>query len=267
VTTQVFVGAVLIGIGVGFLSGAFGKGGSALATPLLHLIGVPAIVAIASPLPAAIPSSWLASRSYARTNNVDRRVVRIGLPIGLPATAVGALLTRWIPGAPLVIVTDVVILAFGLRILLTQRVTKAGVAKAGVAKAGVAKESVASRDARATTARILVIVGVVGFVSGLLGNSGGFLLAPLFMSALDMPIHRAFGTSLVLATCLAVPGALVHWWLGHIDWSLTIAFGLAAIPAALVGAQVALRTKDRSLTLVYGLGLSTFGGGLLALAR
>jgi hypothetical protein len=252
VTTDVFVGAVLIGIGVGFLSGAFGKGGSAIATPLLHLVGVPAIVAIASPLPAAVPSSWMASRTYARAGNVDRRVVRVGLPIGLPATVVGALLTRWIPGEPLVLVTDVVILAFGLRILLTRRADQA-----------------VSRNqhfARASTARILALVGSVGFVSGLLGNSGGFLLAPLFVAVLGMPIHRAFGTSLVLATFLAVPGALVHWWLGHIDWSLTLAFGLAAVPAALVGAQVALRTRDRSLTLAYGVGLSTLGGGLLALA-
>ena len=118
---QVLLGAVLIGIGVGFLSGAFGKGGSAVATPLLHLLGVPAIVAIASPLPATIPSTWFASRVYARTGDVDRRVVRVGLPIGLPATVVGALLTRWIPGGPLVIVTDVVVLAFGLRILLDAR--------------------------------------------------------------------------------------------------------------------------------------------------
>lgn len=259
-STQVLLGTTLIGIAVGFLSGAFGKGGSAIATPLLHLIGVPAIVAIASPLPATIPSTWLASRTYARSGNVDRRVVRIGLPIGLAATVVGALLTQWIPGGPLVIVTDVVILAFGLRILLTHHAAP---------RQAHAREGVADDDptTRATTSRILAIVGIVGFVSGLLGNSGGFLLAPLFMSVLGMPVHRAFGTSLVLATCLAVPGALVHWWLGHIDWSLTFAFGLAAVPAALVGAQLALRTKDRSLTLAYGVGLSTLAGGLLALAH
>ena len=246
-----FVGAILIGIGVGFLSGAFGKGGSAIATPLLHLIGVPAIVAIASPLPATIPSTWLASRTYARSGNVDLRVVRVGLPIGLTATVVGALLTRWVSGGPLIIVTDVMVLAFGLRILLTRH----------------EPDRVARDDVRATALRIIVVVGAVGFVSGLLGNSGGFLLAPLFMGVLGMPIHRAFGTSLVLATCLAVPGTLVHWWLGHIDWSLTFAFGLAAVPAALVGAHVALRTKDRSLTLAYGVGLSTLAGGLLALAH
>jgi len=250
VSPQIFVGVILIGVGVGFLSGAFGKGGSAIATPLLHLLGVPAIMAIASPLPATIPTTWLASRAYTQTGDVDRRVVRLGLPIGVPCTIAGALLTRWIPGGPLVTVTDVVILAFGLRILLTRH-----------------HSSTVDRVECTTVRRVLMVVGVVGFVSGLLGNSGGFLLAPLFMSALGMPIHRALGTSLVLATCLAVPGTLVHAWLGHIDWSLTLAFGLASAPTAAFGAQVALRTKARSLTLAYGVGLATLAGGLLALAH
>jgi uncharacterized membrane protein YfcA len=169
---------------------------------------------------------------------------------------VGAFLTRWIPGAPLVIFTDAVILTVGLRILLTQR-----------ASPHATRADDEARDTRVTVARVLAIVGVVGFVSGLLGNSGGFLLAPLFMSGLGMPVHRAFGTSLVLATCLGVPGALVHWWLGHIDWAVTFAFGVAAVPAAIAGAQVALRAKARSLTLAYGVGLSTLAGGLLALSH
>jgi uncharacterized membrane protein YfcA len=261
VTADLLLGVVMIGMGVGFLSGAFGKGGSAVATPLLHLIGVPAIAAIASPLPATIPSTWLASRPYARAGNIDQRVVRMGLPVGIPATAVGALLTRWIPGGPLIIITDVIVLAFGLRILIGALTSEPG--------ADGAREdaSADTRDARVTTMRVIAIVGAVGFVSGLLGNSGGFLLAPLFMAVLDMPIHRALGTSLLLATCLAVPGTIVHWWLGHIDWSLTLAFGIACVPAAIFGAQVALRTSRRSLSLAYGFGLATMGGGLLALAH
>jgi uncharacterized protein len=249
VDAHLFLGIALIGLGVGFLSGAFGKGGSALATPLLHLMGVPAIIAIASPLPATIPSSLIAGRAYGRSGNIDRRILRIGLPIGLPATIAGAWLTRWIPGGPLIIATDVVVLAFGIRILLMRNAPSV------------------SDDTRATTTRILVVVGAVAFVSSMLGNSGGLLLAPLFMSVLGMPIHRAFGTSLVLATCLAIPGTLVHAMLGHIDWAQTLAFGLATVPAATFGARLALRTKDRPLRLAYGAGLTMLAGGLLALAH
>lgn len=43
------------GLGVGLLFGLFGVGGSAFATPALALLGVPGVIAVASPLPATIP--------------------------------------------------------------------------------------------------------------------------------------------------------------------------------------------------------------------
>ena len=121
--------------------------------------------------------------------------------------------------------------------------------------------------AEPTVVRIAIVVGAVGLVSGLLGNSGGFLLAPLFAGVLGLPIHRALGTSLVLAACLAVPGTVIHAWLGHVDWTITLAFGLASVPAASAGARLALRTKARPLTLAYGAGMATLAGGLLALSH
>jgi uncharacterized membrane protein YfcA len=249
VNVQLALGVMLIGLGIGFLSGAFGKGGSAIATPLLHLVGVPAMVAVASPLPATIPSTFVASRSYAREGHVDGRVLRLGVCIGLPATAIGALMTRWIPGGALILATDVVVLVLGLRFLVGSHV------------------ATASAPARASAPRVLAVAAVVGIVSGLLGNSGGFLLAPLFIAVLGMPVRRALGTSLALAGVLAVPGTIVHAWLGHIDWTVTAAFAFGAIPLAMLGAHVALQIKERALTVAYGAGLAFVAGGLLVFAR
>lgn len=254
---QLWIGALLIGAGVGFLSGAFGKGGSAVSTPLLHALGVPAIVAIASPLPATIPSTLLASRGYARAGHVDRGVLRIGLIVGVPLTAMGAFLTRWIAGEPLVLATDVILLVLGLRVLMAAHAAPA------------LDDPNASADAAPTVSkgRTIAVVAVAGAVSGLLGNSGGFLLAPLFMSVLHMPVRRALGTSLALAAALAVPGTIVHAWLGHIDWSLTLVFGLAAVPFASFGATLALRVREKSLSFAYGAGIALLSGGLLVFAR
>src|SRR5947208_15021983 len=94
VSSNVLLGTLLIGAAVGFLSGAFGKGGAAISTPLLHAIGVPAFVAVASPLPATIPSTLFASRGYARAGHIDGRVLRIGALVGIPATIAGAVCTR-----------------------------------------------------------------------------------------------------------------------------------------------------------------------------
>jgi uncharacterized membrane protein YfcA len=104
-------------------------------------------------------------------------------------------------------------------------------------------------------------------VSGLLANSGGFLLAPLYMAVLRMPVKRAFACSLAVAAVLAVPGTLVHWALGHIDWSVVGLFALTSIPLSYVGARVAIRTRPARLERLYGAVLATVGLGLLVLAR
>ena len=50
----VFVAA---GAAIGLLVGLFGVGGSSVATPLLSVLGVPGLLAVASPLPATIPAA------------------------------------------------------------------------------------------------------------------------------------------------------------------------------------------------------------------
>jgi len=104
---------------------------------------------------------------------------------------------------------------------------------------------------------------VVGLASGLLANSGGFLLAPLYLTVLRLPIKSAFASSLAVASVLAVPGTLVHWRLGHIDWHLVLVFGAASIPLSYLGARVALRTDPVRLERLYGAALLALGIVLL----
>ncbi|MEO7369947.1 MAG: sulfite exporter TauE/SafE family protein [Ilumatobacteraceae bacterium] len=235
--------AALIGVGIGFLGGLLGKGGSAIATPLLHAIGVPAIIAVASPLPATIPSTLIASYAYARERFVDWRVVRWSIGFGVPATALGAFLTRWISGGALVRITDVILIGLGLRLIF-----------------GTAGQPGADRDAKVVSTLLLAsLASGVGFVSGLLANAGGFLLAPLFITVLRLPIKRALASSLAVASVLAVPGTIVHAALGHIDWTLVVVFGSTAVPLSFIGARVAMRTDPHRLERIYGAALIVLG--------
>lgn len=237
------VGAALIGIGIGLMGGMFGKGGSAVATPLLHAIGVPAIVAIASPLPATIPSTLAASWAYWREDYVDWRVVRWSIGFGIPATIAGAIATRWVGGGALVKLTDVVLVGLGARFALPQR-----------------KRPTRRGDAPRDYAVVLVAVAVVvGFASGLLANSGGFLLAPLFATVLRRPIKVAFASSLAVAAVLALPGTIVHAALGHIDWSLVAVLAATSVPLSFLGARIALRADPARLERIYGVALAALG--------
>ncbi len=244
------VGLIIIGATVGFLGGLFGKGGSAIATPLLVAIGIPPIISVASPLPSTIPATMVAAAAYGREQLIDWRVVRWSVIVGVPATAIGAYATRWIGGSALVVATEIVVALLGLRFLIAP---------------GDPREIVSVPGA--FRSRLVVVALAVGLISGLLANGGGFLLAPLYVLALRLPIKAAFASSLVVAAALAVPGTLVHAALGHIDWTIVVIFGAAAIPLSFVGARVALRTNSVRLERIYGGALLVLGTATLAINR
>ena len=251
----IWIEVAIIGVGVGFLSGLFGKGGSAVATPMLAAIGIPPVIALAAPLPAAVPSMLAALRAYWHKQLIDRTVIGWSLAFGIPATLLGALATRWIGGGPLVLATDVVIAGLGLWFLVRPRLPHA---------ASAVPEPVESGRVGGIGGVAAVAV-TVGLVSGLLANSGGFLLAPLYLAVLRLPIKKAFASSLAVAVVLALPGTVVHAALGHIDWRVVMVFAATSVPLAYTGARVALRLRAERLERIYGGALAALGLGFLVL--
>jgi uncharacterized membrane protein YfcA len=83
--------------------------------------------------------------------------------------------------------------------------------------------------------RLAAVAALTGVASGLLANSGGFLLAPLYVAVLRLPLKVSFACSLAVAAVLAVPGTIVHTALGHIDWSVVATFGAASVPFSYLG--------------------------------
>jgi len=118
------IGALGVGIIIGFLGGLFGKGGSAIATPLLSLIGFPGFIAVAAPLPATVPGTLVASAEYWRSSLIDWQIVRWSVIAGIPATILGSYLTVFTGATPLLIVTGFLVLGFGLSFLFSPRERK-----------------------------------------------------------------------------------------------------------------------------------------------
>ncbi len=114
-------GEFAVGILIGFLGGLFGKGGSSIATPLLSLIGVPGFIAVASPLPAVIPGTLIASAAYWKSHLLDWEIVLWSVAIGVPTIILGAFLTKFTGDRPLLIATGILVLGFGLSFLLSPR--------------------------------------------------------------------------------------------------------------------------------------------------
>lgn len=242
---------VIVGVGavIGFLGGLLGKGGSALATPILVAFGVPPVVALAAPLPATVPGTLVAADSYRRLGLIDRDVLTWSLIAGIPATVLGAVGSKYVDARALVVVTDVVIVVLGTRMLLWP------------GHGGPAA------DAAPIGRHLIIGVAVItGLAAGLLANSGGFLLAPLFIAVLGMAIKPALGTSLAVAAVLAVPGTLIHLALGHLDLMVVAAFAVGSVPLSRLGARVGLRTDPSRLERGYGAVLALLGAVFLVAA-
>lgn len=245
-----YVGAFLTGVAVGFLGGLFGKGGSAVATPLLSLLGFPGYIAVASPLPATVPGTAIASFAYWKSNLLDWEVVWWSVGVGTPAIIIGSLLSQVTGAKPLLIATGILVLGFGLSFLLFPAETVLPGASGKVERP----------DERSFWRTRLFCVGAgVGLLSGLLANSGGFLLAPSYSRFLRQPIKKAFACSLAVSAILALPGTIMHAYLGHISWIVAGLVAAGAVPFSYLGAKLAIRTRAARLERWYGLALTAPG--------
>jgi uncharacterized membrane protein YfcA len=237
---------VLAGLGVGAFFGVFGAGGSAFATPILALMGVPGVLAIASPLPAMLPASLTGARFHATRGTFNRRVALLAIAGGVPGTAVGALISSALDGRRLLLLSGLMLLVVGVRVVWPSR-TRA--------------------EATPATRHPGVLVAAtfgVGLLTGLLANGGGFLLVPLFIVGFGLATGEAAGTSMLVVGVLTVPTLVTHWALGHIDWGVALAFGLGVVPGSLVGAHLSGRLPEHVARVAFGATLVVFALGFLA---
>jgi uncharacterized protein len=245
-----YFGVFCIGIVVGFLGGLFGKGGSAIATPLLSLIGIPGFIAVASPLPATVPGTFIASVEYWKLKLIDWQIVRWSIFTGFPAAILGAYLTIYTGSVPLLIFTGFLVLFFGLSFIIAPREKKD---KQVTMEAGI------DQHPSYWHLRLILVSLFVGFVSGMLANSGGFLLAPLFARILKLPLKKAFACSLAVSIFLAIPGTIVHAYLGHLNWFVTLIIAIGSVPSSFFGARLAIKSKPSLLEFGYGIILIGLG--------
>lgn len=246
-----YIGVFLIGVIIGFLGGLFGKGGSAIATPMLSLIGIPGFVAVTAPLPATVPGTFIASVPYWKSKLLDWQIIIWSIAIGVPSTIIGSYLTEYTGATPLLIITGGLVLFFGISFLLAPREKSKNQIYAQI-----------ERPAHWRLKLTFVAIGI-GLISGLLANSGGFLLAPSYARILNQPIKKAFACSLAVSMVLALPGTIVHAYLGHIDWIITGVLALGSVPFSYLGASVAVKANSKSLERWYGFALTILGGYFL----
>jgi uncharacterized membrane protein YfcA len=229
------------------LYGAFGAGGAAFATPVLALAGVPGALAVASPLPAMLPASLVSARSHLRQGTLDRRVAGLAIAGGLPGTLAGGLASGLVDAHLLLVLSAVLLIAVGVRVLLPDPVGHEG----------------RCAERRDRPALVVALAFAVGLLTGLLANGGGFLLVPAFVLVLGLTTAAAAGTSMVVAGILSLPTLAIHWSLGHVDWVVAAVFALGVVPGLLAGRAVATRVPTETARRAFGVLLVAFAAWFL----
>jgi uncharacterized membrane protein YfcA len=227
--------AVIAGVGLGLLVGVllgfFGGGGSILAVPaLVYGAAVPLAEAVPMSLLVVGVSSVTALLPRLRHGQIAWGVAAVFGAAGAAAAFAGAAVNRLLDPRIVLVGFAALMVAAAVRMLREQ--TSAGgdcaLPGGGVNWRGCLPKAIGSGL-------------VVGFLTGLFGVGGGFLIIPALVLLLGLPMTTAVGTSLVVIVVNAAAGFAAHADDTTLDYTLTTAFTLAAIAGSLAAARLATR--------------------------
>jgi hypothetical protein len=259
---------LLIGVGmvVGFLSGLVGVGGGFLMTPILMMIGVPPTVAAASDSNAIVATSASGTAVHFRLGNVDLKLGGVLLLGGLAGAAIGVRIIkalRALGNADFVItITYVVVLgsvgAFmfleGLHSL--RRAVMTPVAHQPVEHHGFLRKLPFQMHFPNSRVQHSVLVpfalcALVGVLSAIMGVGGGFIMVPMMVYLLRMPMHTAIGTDLFQILFTSAGVTLMQATTNHtVDVVLALLIALGSTAGAQIGARLARLLRGDQLKIV-----------------
>jgi uncharacterized protein len=286
------IGSVLAGVFVGVMSGLLGIGGGTVMVPLFRLaFGLSPVTSTATSLFAIIPTSISGVSAHLRGKTcIPKLGIALGLG-GAVMSPIGVLLANISP-AWLVMVVAALIIGFSafkmFRKAAKMKPAKAAAAAAATGEpataaasssAGTAEPAAAAKPAASETVagkpvkpaapstpvipdppelgrrEYLIGVGIgmiAGLASGYVGVGGGFIMVPMMLAILSIPMTLASGTSLIAIMILAIPGVIEQAVLGNINYLAGIAMVVGTIPGAVVGARLIKVIPERQLRFLFG---------------
>ena len=242
----------LVGVLIGIASGLLGIGGGTVMVPIFRLaFGMSATMSTATSLFAIIPTSISGAISHAKGKTC---IPALGIAAGLGGACmspIGVWLAQLSPDW-LVMLAAALIIGYSAINMFKKafKLRPAGQPAAGVdAAAPTADDSSLSRKQLLQGAAIGLVAGLA---SGYVGVGGGFIMVPLMLSIIGIPMRKASGTSLIAVMILAIPGVIEQGIIGNINYLAGIAIVIGTIPGAVIGARLVTKVPERTLRLLFG---------------
>lgn len=252
-----FIAPALAGVFVGVMSGLLGVGGGTIMVPIFRLaFGMSPLASTATSLFAIIPTSISGVVAHARAKTC---LPKLGLALGVGGAVMspmGVWLASVSPGW-LVICVAAIVIGFSALKMFKKAVKCAPTSRAGRAGGNAQDASAKAVPDQPVLSRKQYLQGaciglIAGLASGYVGVGGGFIMVPLMLAVLDIPMSLASGTSLIAIMILAIPGVIEQGMLGNIDYLAGIAIVVGSIPGALVGARLVRVVPERQLRFIFG---------------
>ena len=268
---------LLVGGGVGFLSGMFGVGGGFLMTPLLIFLGVPAPVAVGTGAAQILASSVSGVLTHWRRQNVD-------VQMGVALTAggfLGSVLGIWIftvlrQAGQVDLVIRICFVLFlggvgGLMLIESARTWFRQATAPGVRKRklhehhwlhGLPLKLRFRRSKLYISALLPLAVGfAIGVLTAIMGVGGGFILVPAMIYILGMPTQMVVGTSLFQTLFVAANVTILQSVTNQtVDVLLAILLIVGGVVGAQLGTRFGARLRGEQLRIL--LALLVLGVGL-----
>jgi len=261
---------LLVGLGglVGFLSGLFGVGGGFLMTPLLIMMGIPATIAAASDSNQIVAASASGCYAHFREGNVDLKMGLLMLVSGLVGGTLGVRLIQVLRGlgeANFVITVVYVVMLGGIGSYMFFESLNGLRQRKRTRVVRDRRPSVYRRFVEALpfkmhfprskvtiSAVMPILLGLlVGVLAAIMGVGGGFIMVPVMIYLLRMPMHVVVGTSLfqVLFTCVNV--TVLQSSMNHtVDFLLALLLLVGSVVGAQIGVRLGKRLQGEQLKIL-----------------
>lgn len=237
---------IMIGAGVGFISGLIGIGGNSLMTPIMILVLSRLGFSTNTAVKTAFGTSLLIGSLTALTGFLIHRQRigsqrKIAIPLTIPliiGAVFGSILASNLSSNSLK-------LALGVALLIVSVHMTVG---------SIKKDS---NNIPALSKPLLVSGGLlIGFFASLVGMGGAIFTSIVFVNIFKYPIHRVVGITTFAQIFGALFGAIGYLLHGYINWYVALFMLIGAVPSAYLGAKFAHRLDAKWLKRAFGIMLS-----------
>lgn len=242
-----YIASVFIGIALGLIGG----GGSILTVPVLvYLFSIDATLATTYSLFVVGITSLAGTVSYFKKGLVN---IKTALVFGIPSIA-AVFLTRYfiLPVIPAQVwqfgdfnITRDILLMLLFAILMIA-------ASYSMIRNRIQIKSNELSQKENHPIYIFLQGLFTGFITGLIGAGGGFLIIPALVNFLRMPMKQAVGTSLLIISINSLAGFLFSLDHATIQWNFLLGISGIAILGIIIGSYISTKMSGNNLKPAFG---------------